>query len=235
MTELIVALDVDSLRDEEELLKRLKDTVTFYKIGFRLFMAHGRRAIELVQRHGARVFLDLKFLDIPQTAAHAVHEARKMGVEAVSLHLWGGAQMVGAAAEIWPRPKLWGVTVLTSLSSRELRFLNPRANLRSMVKNLAGMGWAKGLDALVCSGHEVRPLRQSLSDMPLRFVVPGVRPAQSALNDQRRVITPAQAAKLCIDYIVVGRPITASANPLQAAQDILREMQHARPQALRKP
>lgn len=234
MTELIVALDVDSLREEEELLRRLEGTVTFYKVGFRLFLAHGRRAIEPILRRGGRVFLDLKFLDIPQTVAHAVREANKLGAEAVSLHLWGGARMVAAAAEVSPRPKLWGVTVLTSLSGRELRLLNPGAELKTMVKSLAGMGWAKGLDALICSGHEVRPLRKSLPGMSLRFTVPGIRPADGARQDQRRVITPAQAARLGIDRIVVGRPITAAADPLKAAQKILSEMKTAVPSALER-
>jgi len=139
MTQVIVALDVDTVLKEEELLEQLKGTITHYKVGLRLFTAHGKRAVDLVHRFGGKVFLDLKFLDIPQTVADAVKEAQRLGVDAVSLHLWGGVDMVKAAAAISPRPKLWGVTVLTSMLGKDIRVFHPRARISTMVKNMAKM------------------------------------------------------------------------------------------------
>ena len=235
MTQVIVALDVDTIRQQEDLLVRLKDTVTFYKIGLRLFTAHGKRSVDLVHRFGGKVFLDLKFFDIPQTVAHAVHEAQKLGVEAVSLHLWGGADMLRAATEISPRPKLWGVTVLTSMLAKDMKFFSPRANLETVVQNLAKMGSAHGIDGAICSGREVPLLRAGLRRPNLKFITPGIRPAAHDKHDQRRVLTPGDAAKLGIDFVVIGRPITQAADPLKAAQDILSEMRHASRHSLEVP
>lgn len=232
MTQVIVALDVDTITKQEELLKRLQGTITFYKVGLRLFTAHGKRAVDLVHRHGGKVFLDLKFFDIPQTVAHAVQEAQKLGVEALSLHLFGGAEMVRAAVEVRPRPKLWGVTVLTSMQSRDLRLLHPRASLASTVKSLARMGWVQGVDATICSPHEVSMLRKALKHLDMKFITPGIRPAASPRHDQKRVMTPGEAAALGIDGIVIGRPITHAPDPLKAAQDILIEMRQAAPRSL---
>jgi len=235
MTELIAALDVDTIHEEKSFLERLKNTVTFYKVGLRLFTAHGKRAVDLVHSYGCRVFLDLKFHDIPQTVAHAVQEAQKLGVAAVSLHLSGGADMLKAAAEVRPRPKLWGVTVLTSLTGQDMGALRPRTALPTMVKNLARLGWVNGIDGTICSGHEVAALRQALPHLDMRFITPGIRPKAASADDQKRVMTPGEAAKLGIHYIVVGRPITAAPDPLQAAQEILAEMRHASAGALDKP
>ncbi|MDD5630040.1 MAG: orotidine-5'-phosphate decarboxylase [Elusimicrobia bacterium] len=235
MTELIVALDVDTIHEEESLLERLKGTVTFYKVGLRLFTAHGKRAVDLVHRFGGRVFLDLKFHDIPQTVAHAVAEAQKLGVEAVSLHLSGGGAMLKAAAEVHPRPKLWGVTVLTSLGAQDLRVVHPRTTLTTLVKNLARLGWINGIDGTICSGHEVAALRRALPHLDMRFITPGIRPAESGSQDQKRVMTPGQAAALGVNCIVVGRPITRALEPLKAAQGMLAEMRHAAAGALEKP
>lgn len=232
MTEVIVALDVDTILHEESILESLKGVITTYKVGLRLFTAHGKRAVDLVHRHGGKVFLDLKFLDIPQTVAHAVHEAQRLGVEAVSLHLWGGADMIRAAAAISPRPKLWGVTVLTSMTGKDIRVFHPRARLDVMVKNMAKMGWGSGIDGVICSGQEVEYLRKALRHLDLDFITPGIRPSGSLKNDQRRVMTPADAARLGINHIVIGRPITMAANPQKAALDILREMQEAAPSSL---
>jgi len=232
MTNVIVALDVDTILKEEKLLESLKGTITHYKVGLRLFTAHGKRAVDLVHRHGGKVFLDLKFLDIPQTVAHAVKEAQRLGVEAVSLHLWGGADMVRAAAAVSPRPKLWGVTVLTSMLGKDIRVFHPRAKISSMVKNMAKMGWVHGIDGTICSGQEVEYLRKTLKHLDMKFVTPGIRPSWSQRNDQRRVMTPSEAAALGIDYIVIGRPITMAPDPLKAAHDILREVQKGDPHAL---
>lgn len=233
MTEIIAALDVDTIQREEELLKQLKGAVTLYKIGLRLFTAHGKRAIDLVHRHGGSVFLDLKMLDIPQTVAHAVHEAQKLGVFSVSLHLWGGPAMIAAAAEIRPRPRLWGVTVLTSLGPEDLKFLHPEASIKPMVTRLARMGLDHGLDGVICSPQEASSLLETLGKETC-LVTPGIRPAGSDHGDQRRVMTPGEAAKAGIRYLVIGRPITRASDPRKAAYDILAEMKHAAPHSLEK-
>jgi orotidine-5'-phosphate decarboxylase len=234
VTQVIVALDVDTIAKEEALVEKLKGSITWFKVGLQLFTAHGKRAVDIVHKAGGKVFLDLKFLDIPQTVANAVHEAQRFGVDALSLHLWGGSAMIKAAAQVSPRPQLWGVTVLTSLEPKDLRSFHPGARLPIMVRNLAKMGWANGLDGVICSGQEVAYLKKSLKHLDLRFITPGIRPAKAAAHDQRRVMTPGDAAQLGIHYIVVGRPITMAPDPLKAAQEILLEMQEASPSALKQ-
>ena len=227
-TELIVALDVAAVMDEERLVDRLHGTVTLFKVGLQLFTAHGKRAVDLVHRAGGRVFLDLKLHDIPQTVAHAVREAQKLGVYSLSLHLASGRDVLEAAAAVHPRPQLWGVTVLTSLSSGDLKAIHPQASIRPMVNRLAQLGARCGVDATICSGQEVPLLRKALGT-DAAFVTPGIRPAGSAVNDQKRVLTPGEAARLGIRYVVVGRPITHDPDPLARAQAILAEMRNAHP------
>jgi orotidine-5'-phosphate decarboxylase len=212
----------------------LKDAIVWYKVGLRLFTAHGKRAVDLVRKNGGKVFLDLKLHDIPQTVAHAVHAAQKLGVDAVSLHLMGGPDMVRAAAEVQPRPKLWGVTVLTSLSAKDVKLLHPGARIPALVKSLAKSGWVAGADATICSPQEVGYLRRQLPHLDMKFVTPGIRPKGAELHDQARVMTPGEAAALGIDFVVVGRPITSAPDPRKAALDILAEMQAAVPSALER-
>ncbi len=227
--ELIVALDVGTVTEEEELLDRLHGTVTLFKVGLQLFTSHGKRAVDLVQRRGGRVFLDLKLHDIPQTVSHAVREAQRLGVYSVSVHLSAGGDVLRAAAAVHPRPKLWGVTVLTSLSSADLAAIHPKAAVRPTVRRLAELGARCGMDATICSGQEVPLLRKALGPEAC-FVTPGIRPAGADLNDQKRVMTPAEAARLGIRFVVVGRPITHAAAPLAVAQDIVAEMKNAVPE-----
>lgn len=228
MTELIVALDVDTIKEQEQLLEKLTGTVRYFKVGLRLFTSHGKRAVELVHRHGGKVFLDLKFHDIPQTVAHAVHEAQKMHVFAVSIHLAGGADMIKAAASVYPRPKLWGVSVLTSLSSTDLHVIHPNASVLLLARRLARLGMEHHVDGIICSGEEVPMLRKALGKDAC-FVTPGIRPKGSSPHDQKRHITPAEAARRGIRYAVIGRPITKDPDPLHKAQQILAEMQGVAP------
>ncbi|MFI5348959.1 MAG: orotidine-5'-phosphate decarboxylase [Elusimicrobiota bacterium] len=232
MTQVIVALDVDTIKRQEELLKALKNVIVWYKVGLQLFTAHGKRAVDLVQKNGGKVFLDLKLHDIPNTVAHAVREAQRLGVDAVSLHLMGGSDMVRAAAEVSPRPKLWGVTVLTSMTQKDVKVFSPSARIPALVRSLAKAGWVAGADATICSPLEVSYLRKQLPHLDMKFVTPGIRPKGAALNDQSRVTTPGEAAALGIDFIVVGRPITHAPDPRKAALDILAEMQARVPSAL---
>lgn len=222
---LVVALDVDTILHEEELLEKLKGTIEYYKVGLRLFTAHGKRAVDLVHQYGGKVFLDLKLLDIPQTVAHTVHVAQRFGVYSLSLHLWGGPDMVKAAAHVYPRPKLWGVTILTSLQDKDLKFFHSKAKVDTMVHDLARMGLQNGVEGIICSGWEVEHLKKALGN-EVCFITPGVRPQGQDPHDQKRPITPTEAARLGIQYAVIGRPITQAPDPLRAAQDIVKEMKH---------
>lgn len=233
MTEIIVALDVETLREAEELTAKLHGTITFFKIGLQMFTAHGKKAVELVEKQGGKVFLDLKLFDIPQTVANAVRAAQRLGVHSVSLHLMGGSEMLKAAADVSPRPKLWGVTVLTSMGPEDLKAVHAEATVRSTVARLAKMGKAHGIDALICSAQEVAALKRTLGS-EMAFVTPGIRPSGVSVDDQRRVMTPAEAARAGVRYVVVGRPITKATDPLKAAQDILIEMKNAAPSSLEK-
>jgi orotidine-5'-phosphate decarboxylase len=221
VTEPIVALDVSTLDEVMGHLKALKGLIRFYKVGLQLYLAQGERAVKVVRDSGAEVFLDLKLLDIPQTVARAVAEVGRMGVHSVSLHLWGGRAMVRAASEVSQRPNLWGVSVLTSLTEDDLLVLGGRTPAQ-MVPDLCAMGVAQGLDGLVCSGHEL-PLIASVHPRPVT-VVPGVRMSSDGANDQKRVITPREAAQRGADYVVVGRPITCAADPRGAAEKILDDL-----------
>ncbi|MFH2204513.1 MAG: orotidine-5'-phosphate decarboxylase [Elusimicrobiota bacterium] len=231
MTDVIVALDVDTIQEEERLLDQLKGTIRYYKIGLRLFTAHGKRAVDLVHRQGGRVFLDLKFHDLPQTVSDAVHEAQKMHVYSLSLHLSGGIDMLHAAAAVHPRPKLWGVTVLTSLTTTDLRILHPKAAVHPTVQRLAKTGVAHKIDGIICSGQEVDLLRKKLGPDTC-FITPGIRPKGYQRHDQKRIITPGEAARLGIRFVVIGRPITKANSPLAEAQKILTEMKNAAPASL---
>src|SRR5687767_11345174 len=195
MTEIIAALDVDSLAEAEGLVERLGPAVRLFKVGLRLYTAWGPRAVEAVRRRGGEVFLDLKLHDIPQTVADAVREAGKLGVRSLSLHLSGGGDMLRAAVAVEPRPELWGVTVLTSLSSSDLKIIHPEASVAVAVRRLAKMGLENGLDAVICSAEDVPALRKALK-RDARFVTPGIRPSGTDAGDQKRFVTPADAARL---------------------------------------
>jgi orotidine-5'-phosphate decarboxylase len=230
---LFVALDVESLDDAGRLLDRLDDSVTGVKIGTQLFTSAGPAAVELAHKRGHRVFLDLKFHDIPNTVAGAVRSATRLGVFMLNVHASGGVEMMRAAAESAAqaardfsvtRPICLGVTVLTSLDRRALeREVGVPASVDAHVLRLAEAAREAGLDGCVASAQEIRRLRIALGP---RFVIvtPGIRPAQ-AEDDQKRVATPRAALEAGADYLVVGRPITAAADPKAAAAAIIAELQ----------
>ena len=243
---LLVALDVETLADAEQLLARLEGALTGCKIGSQLFTAAGPRAVEAARKRGFSVFLDLKFHDIPNTVAGAVREATRLGVFMLNVHASGGLAMMRAAAEAAikaaqdfgvPRPCCLGVTVLTSLDRRALhREVGVVANLDAHVLHLAERAREAGLDGCVASPREIRLLRIALGREWV-IVTPGIRPASSAeggsrppqdspgrRDDQVRVATPRQAFAAGADYLVVGRPITAAADPAAAARAILAEL-----------
>ncbi|NLG84056.1 MAG: orotidine-5'-phosphate decarboxylase [Firmicutes bacterium] len=232
---LILALDLPTLREAEEVVRELRGEVGFFKIGLELFCATGPAAVEMVHRHGGRVFLDLKFHDIPNTVAGAVRRGGAMGVEMLNLHAAAGTRALSAAVEAAremasahgrPAPVLLGVTVLTSLSAEDLAGQNIAAPVEQQVATLAAMVHAAGLDGVVCAGSEVRTIKRTCGKGFLT-VVPGVRPAWAATGDQRRTMTPAEALVCGADYLVLGRPVLASADRRSALARILAEMEEA--------
>ncbi len=231
---LLVALDVEGLADADRLLDRLAGLVGACKIGAQLFTAAGPAAVEHARKRGFRVFLDLKFHDIPNTVAGAVRAATQLGVCMLTVHASGGVTMMRAAAAAAaegpgvPRPLCLGVTVLTSLDRAELqRDLGLARSVEAHVLHLAERARAAGLDGCVASPREIRPLRNLLPPSWV-IVTPGVRPAGGAADDQARTATPAAAIAAGADYLVVGRSITGAPDPAAAVQAILAEI-HAAP------
>ena len=233
-TKLIVALDTPTLKEAETLLKKLEDLPLIYKIGSALFTAAGPRTVDMVLKHGGRVFLDLKFHDIPNTVKSAVESAAGLGVYSVSLHLSGGAEMLRAASALKKKPLLWGITVLTSFDRGSFARAGFKHGIEKTISALAGLGAKNGADGLVCSPHEAAALKKRFGT-ELRIITPGIRPAQDRIRacrrpeqgteDQKRVMTPAQAAAAGADFIVVGRPVLQAADPAITALEILEDIQ----------
>ena len=232
---LIVALDVADLESARRLVQRLRPSVTSFKVGSELFTACGPLAVELVHKAGAKVFLDLKFHDIPNTVARAARVATRLGVWMFNVHVQGGGAMMREAmtaareearAIKKPTPLVLGVTVLTSMAERDLADLGIRKTVKDQVLYLAQVAQKAGLSGLVASAQETKVLRFACGP-EFVLVTPGIRPAGAQWGDQQRVETPAVALKNGATYLVVGRPITEAADPAAAAQAILQEMQTA--------
>ena len=225
----IVALDVATLSQATGLARGLAPHVAAVKIGSQLFTAEGPRAVHTMGDLGLRVFLDLKFHDIPNTVAGAVASAKNLGVWMLNVHCSGGAAMMAEASKAaaggapGTRPLVLGVTVLTSLDEASLQeTLGTPRTLREQVQHLARQAQAAGLDGVVASPHEIADIRQACGPAFL-IVTPGVRPAEADRGDQRRVMAPAEAIRAGADYVVVGRPILAAKDPVEAAQRIAAE------------
>lgn len=200
----------------------------WFKVGSKLFTAEGPRAVEKLAGLGCQIFLDLKFHDIPNTVAGAVSAAAELpNVRLLTLHASGGLAMMRAAREAIERhkrrPALLGVTVLTSIDARALRKTGVSGSPAMHVAALARLAKKAGLDGAVASGHEVRAIRRACGPK-FQILVPSVRPAGAAANDQARVATPAEATRAGANFLVVGRPITAAKNPRAAAVAILEEI-----------
>lgn len=229
MAELIVALDVDSRQEAVAKVKAIGDAVGFYKIGLELYTAEGPEVVKAVKDLGKKVFLDLKFHDIPRTVERAVRSGGKLGVDLMTIHAVGGNAMiraaVNAAEEFGPNgPKILAVTVLTSLDQTDLADVGIVGRTPAeQVRAAALLAVASGAHGLVCSPKEVGQLSKALKPGTL-FITPGVRPAGSAVGDQKRVATPAEAVRDGATHLVVGRPILAAPDPVAAAAAILREM-----------
>lgn len=223
---LIVALDDPDLAAAETMARDLAGTVHAFKVGAALFAARGPEALRAIGAHG-RVFCDLKLHDIPEQVGSAVAALSDGGVWMLTVHASGGPAMVRAAAEAASRsaspPLVAAVTVLTSLGRDDLEAVGQGADVQEQVLRLARLATEAGAPALVCSAHEIAPLRATLGP-DVVLVVPGIRPADADHGDQARVATPAGAAAAGANYVVVGRPITTASDPREAAAHILNEL-----------
>jgi len=222
---LIVALDVDNKERAQVLVDELGPHVGMFKVGKELFTAEGPQIVRSIVEGGGKVFLDLKFHDIPNTVAKAVGAAAQLGAFFVTLHITGGRAMLEAAASALPAEgtQLLGVTVLTSHTDASLMETGMRGTVVETVRQLARLAHESGIDGVVCSPHEIALIRETAGD-DMVIVTPGIRPKGAAKGDQARVTTPGEALRLGCDYIVVGRPITEAASPSDAAKAIVDEL-----------
>jgi orotidine-5'-phosphate decarboxylase len=224
---IIVALDYPETKPALDLVARLDPSLCRLKIGKELFTAAGPRVVEQCMQRGFEVFLDLKFHDIPNTAAQACKAAAGLGVWMVNVHALGGRKMMEAAREAITSstrpPKLIAVTVLTSMAQQDLADIGIAATPAEMVMRLATLARDSGLDGVVCSAQEAALLRKSCG-ASFCLVTPGIRPADAAADDQSRIMTPAAALQNGSSYLVIGRPITKAEDPLLSLQNISTEI-----------
>jgi len=226
MTQLIVALDTHQSELAKTWVKQLGNRVGYYKVGMELFTTAGPDMVKWLKQQDKKVFLDLKFHDIPNTASKAVAAASSLGVDLCTIHASGGPDMLRACRELCEDTKLLAVTVLTSIDQNQLDSLGISRKIQDQVKAMANMALETGIHGIICAPTDL----VQVADYPLDFlrVTPGIRPVGSPAGDQKRVMTPAEAAKGGASHIVVGRPITATPDPVKAAEEILNELEGAR-------
>ncbi|MGH9573547.1 MAG: orotidine-5'-phosphate decarboxylase [Candidatus Acidiferrales bacterium] len=227
----IVALDFDRAGPAYALAERLRGSAEIFKVGSQLFTAEGPKVVEKIADLGFDIFLDLKFHDIPNTVAGAVAAAAELPrVKMLTLHTTGGLAMMRAARDAVDgkekRPALLGVTILTSMDAQAMEGVGLAGTPGSRALSLAKLAKEAGLDGVVASAHEVAAIREACGPEFL-IVVPGIRPASAAVNDQSRVATPGDAIRAGASYLVVGRPITGAPDPAKAAASIAAEISAA--------
>jgi orotidine-5'-phosphate decarboxylase len=224
---LIVALDVSTGEAARRIVAAVGDSALAYKVGMQLYTAEGPAVVRELVGSGRRVFLDLKYHDIPNTVGAAVREAAQLGVTMLTVHAAGGGKMLRRAAEaaekVNPKLLILAVTVLTSLNDEDLGMLGVRGTVSDHVVRLAALALANGCKGIVASARECEALREEFGH-EFVIVTPGVRPAGSGHDDQARVVTPAEAIAAGASYIVVGRPITDAKDPAAEARAILGQL-----------
>lgn len=231
---MIVALDVPSKAAALDIVRELKDNVGAYKVGMQLYNAVGPEIVSAITDLGGKVFLDLKFHDIPNTVAEAARVTTALGAFMLNVHACGGSEMMKKAAAAVreeavktgiPRPLLIGVTVLTSMGQRELtEEIGISRSIDQQVSSLAMLAKAAGLDGVVASALEIDTIRTACGK-DFTIVTPGIRPKTAAMDDQKRVMTPGEAVKAGADFLVIGRPITKAENRLNAVKEIIEEIE----------
>ena len=221
---IIVALDLPSKSEALGIVQQLRPEISFFKIGLQLYTAEGPEIVRAVLGTGAKVWLDLKLHDIPNTVARAVESADRLGVQLLTIHLSGGAEMIGAATGAKKsKMSILGVTVLTSSTEATLAEIGVAGKVDDQVLRLAKLGVVNGIDGVVASPHEIKRLRGELG-AKIIIAVQGIRPAWAKADDQKRFMTPRQALEAGATYIGIGRPITKHANPREAVEKILGEL-----------
>jgi orotidine-5'-phosphate decarboxylase len=221
---IIVALDLATKEKALKLVEQLRGDISFFKIGLQLYTAEGPDIVRAVLSTGAKVWLDLKLYDIPNTVARAVESASTLGVQMLTVHLSGGSEMIRAATATRGKTMLLlGVTVLTSATERTLREVGITDKVEDQVLRLATLGVEAGIDGIVASPHEIKTLRQEFADR-IKIAVQGIRPTWAEPGDQKRFMTPRAAIEAGADYIGIGRPITTHPRPREAVARILDEL-----------
>jgi len=230
---LIVALDILDEKKCFDMIDALSPEVDIFKVGIAPFTAFGQKILDKLNERGKKIFLDLKFHDIPNTVKNASYAAACKNVFMVNFHCSGGKDMLLKAVEgaekavketKKPRPLLLGVTVLTSMSAADVSVLGGKGNVEDKVIEYALLAKEAGLDGVVASAEETKKIKEKCGKSFV-VVTPGIRPAGSVADDQKRVVTAADAIKNGSDYIVVGRPIIEAASPVEAARSIIREIE----------
>lgn len=233
---IILALDVPTADEARAHIETFRDEVGAFKIGLQLFTAAGASFVREVMASGARVFLDLKFHDIPNTVAGASIEAARLGVWMFNIHALGGGEMMRATVEKVgevcdkeniARPKMIAVTVLTSANEDTLRETGIDSAPTVQVLKLAQLASKCKLDGVVASPQEVSMIREHIADEDFLIVTPGVRPGFATNDDQKRVMTPSEAVNAGSSYLVIGRPILKAQDPISAVREIVKEMEAA--------
>src|SRR2546421_12171085 len=233
---LIVALDVETAREAFSLFCALRDVAGMFKVGSQLFTSEGPSIVRDIVRAGGRVFLDLKYHDIPNTVVAAGIEAARLGVSIFNVHACGGSEMMRRTAETVAetsehegiaRPLVLGVTVLTSADDSTLAEAGFSSDTEGQVKRMARLASESGMDGVVASPHEVKIVREAEERNNFVIVTPGVRPTGTTHDDQRRVMTPSEAVRAGADYLVVGRAILKASDPARAAEEIIKEIEQA--------
>jgi orotidine-5'-phosphate decarboxylase len=233
---LILALDVESAERALDLFDRLREVVGMFKVGSELFTAAGPDVVRRILAKGGRIFLDLKFHDIPNTVAAAAVQATRLGVSIFNVHALGGGEMMKRAAQAvaetaehegLSKPKVIAVTLLTSLDAKSLRQIGLDAEPDAQVGHLARVAADSGLDGVVASAHEIGTIRTAVTHPDFLIVTPGIRTSAAATGDQRRVMNAGEAIRAGVDYLVVGRPILKADDPVVAARGIVAEIASA--------
>jgi orotidine-5'-phosphate decarboxylase len=221
---IIVALDVSTKKKALALVEQLGSKISFFKLGLQLYTAQGPEIVRAVLSTGAKVWLDLKLYDIPNTVARAVESASTLGVQMLTIHLSGGREMIRAATGAGSANMLLlGVTVLTSATEQTLREIGIPHTVEDQVLRLARLGAEAGIHGFVASPHEIKMLRAEFGNR-IKIAVQGIRPSWAEPGDQKRFMTPREAIEAGADYIGIGRPITAHARPEEALEKILEEL-----------
>ena len=228
---LIIALDVDTPAKALDLVKELRGVAGMFKVGSQLFTTAGPQIVRDIIALDSKVFLDLKFHDIPHQVAGAARAAAELGVSLFTIHASGGAEMmqraVNAVAEVGSETKVLAISVLTSIDATILSEIGVNSTPRESVSRLVKLAESAGVDGVVASPQEIETIRSLVANPDFLVVTPGIRPAHNGSEDQKRVATPAAAISAGASYLVVGRPITGATDPVAAAQQIVAEMQHA--------